>query len=144
MMASTTAQAGTGTRASYQALLARMAELDRALPIHSLRESDLTKWDRKATDENEPSRRFLWCVGAYGTTLTWVDPPKGETAWSSAERARWTPERSRSFVETLAECRPFFHLWDGVTLRPVTAEQAVSLLCEGEWIRELTLDGGRG
>ncbi len=109
----------------YRACFTRATELG-VVQHHT---ADLTVHDRAAFRVNEPSRRFLWCVGACGTNLVWLDPPKGEK-WDLSDTYQNNPTQARSLMEAFTESRPHFHLWDGSRLVAIDMDLAVALLVE--------------
>ncbi len=112
---------------AYRACFAAAVKLGVIEAYHA----DLTVHDRQTmnrTDRTDPTRRFLWCVGKCGTTLVFLDPPKGET-WGANDEYR-SVARCRSLVDAFGESRPFMHLWDGARLEEISPDRAVALLVE--------------
>ena len=102
----------------YAAILAECARTERPTAYHS----DVFLWDRGCIGEP-----CLWILREYGTNLAPV------TFNSEQQIRQWMGHDHNPFGWIAHfHCRdPFHYYWDGIALRRITPEEAVSLMREG-------------
>ena len=101
----------------YQALV---AESD-AVGWPTRFETDLTKWDREALSERDPSLPFAWVLRPDGTGLIL---PSDLTPFAKSGASYVARAHADAFG--IENCR--FYWWDGVALRKVSLDALEDLL----------------